>query len=39
MIKIFGIPEPIKVEGKIVGLVKYRNNSVIDVINEVKKES
>jgi citrate lyase subunit alpha / citrate CoA-transferase len=37
--QIVGIPEPIKVEDKIVGVVKYRDGSVIDVIHQVKKES
>lgn len=36
--RIVGKPEPIKVEDKIVGLVKYRDGSVIDVIYQVKKE-
>jgi citrate lyase subunit alpha/citrate CoA-transferase len=37
--KIVGKPEPIKVEDKIVGLVKYRDGSIIDVIHQVKQES
>ncbi|TWD89640.1 citrate lyase subunit alpha/citrate CoA-transferase [Neobacillus bataviensis] len=37
--KIVGIPEPIKVEDKIVGVVKYRDGSVIDVIHQIKRES
>jgi citrate lyase subunit alpha/citrate CoA-transferase len=37
--QIVGIPEPIKVEDKIVGVVKYRDGSVIDVIHQVKKDS
>jgi citrate lyase subunit alpha/citrate CoA-transferase len=37
--KIVGMPEPIKVEDKIIGVVKYRDGSVIDVIHQVKKES
>lgn len=37
--QIVGTPEPIKVEDKIVGVVKYRDGSVIDVIHQVKKES
>lgn len=36
--KIVGQPEPIKWENKIVGIVKYRDGSVIDVIRQVKKE-
>lgn len=36
--KIVGKPEPIQWEDKIVGLVKYRDGSVIDVIRQVKKE-
>ncbi len=36
--RITGRPEPIKVEDKIVGLVKYRDGSVIDVIHQIKKE-
>ncbi|OGO77010.1 MAG: citrate lyase subunit alpha [Clostridiales bacterium GWB2_37_7] len=35
--RIVGRPEPIKWEDKIVGLVKYRDGSVIDVIRQVKK--
>ncbi|MED4224995.1 citrate lyase subunit alpha [Neobacillus cucumis] len=34
---IVGTPEPIRVEDKIVGLVKYRDGSVIDVIHQVKR--
>lgn len=37
--KIVGMPEPIKVKDKIIGVVKYRDGSVIDVIHQVKKES
>jgi citrate lyase subunit alpha/citrate CoA-transferase len=37
--QIVGMPEPIKVEDRIVGVVKYRDGSVIDVIRQVKKES
>jgi citrate lyase subunit alpha/citrate CoA-transferase len=36
--RVVGIPEPIRFEDKIVGLVKYRDGSVIDVIRQVKKE-
>ena len=36
--RIVGKPEPIKVEDKIVGLVKYRDGSVIDLIYQAKKE-
>ncbi|WP_342048724.1 citrate lyase subunit alpha [Bacillus sp. OTU530] len=36
--KIVGIPEPIQVEDKIVGVVKYRDGSIIDVIHQVKKD-
>jgi len=36
--RIVGKPEPIKVENKIVGIVKYRDGSVIDLIHQVKKE-
>ncbi len=34
--KIVGKPDPIQWEDKIVGLVKYRDGSVIDVIRQVK---
>jgi citrate lyase subunit alpha/citrate CoA-transferase len=37
--QIVGIPEPIQVEDKIVGVVKYRDGSVIDVIHQVKEDS
>ncbi|MBT2733248.1 citrate lyase subunit alpha [Bacillus sp. ISL-7] len=37
--QIVGRPEPIKVEDKIVGVVKYRDGSIIDVIHQVKKDS
>lgn len=36
--RVVGKPEAIKFEDKIVGLVKYRDGSVIDVIRQVKKE-
>jgi len=36
--RIVGKPEPINWEDKIVGVVKYRDGSVIDVIRQVKKE-
>jgi citrate lyase subunit alpha/citrate CoA-transferase len=36
--RIVGKPEPIKVEDKIVGVVKYRDGSVIDLIYQIKKE-
>jgi citrate lyase subunit alpha/citrate CoA-transferase len=36
--QIVGIPEPIQVEDRIVGVVKYRDGSVIDVIHQVKKD-
>ncbi len=36
--RVVGKPEPIKVEDKIVGIVNYRDGSVIDVIRQVKKE-
>jgi len=36
--KIVGMPEPIKRGDKVVGVVKYRDGSVIDVIRQVKKE-
>jgi citrate lyase subunit alpha/citrate CoA-transferase len=35
--RVVGKPEPIKVKDKIVGLVKYRDGSVIDVIRQVKE--
>jgi citrate lyase subunit alpha/citrate CoA-transferase len=34
--KIVGKPEPLKFEEKIVGLVEYRDGSIIDVIRQVK---
>jgi citrate lyase subunit alpha / citrate CoA-transferase len=37
--RIVGIPESIKVEDNIVGVVKYRDGSVIDVIHQVKKDA
>nr|WP_242832380.1 citrate lyase subunit alpha [Desulfosporosinus orientis] len=37
--RIVGKPDPIQWEDKIVGLVKYRDGSIIDVIRQVKKES
>ncbi|WML23839.1 citrate lyase subunit alpha [Neobacillus sp. OS1-33] len=37
--QIVGIPESIKVEDNIVGVVKYRDGSVIDVIHQVKKDA
>jgi len=37
--KIVGEPAPIQWEDKIVGVVKYRDGSVIDVIRQVKKSS
>jgi citrate lyase subunit alpha/citrate CoA-transferase len=37
--QIVGMPEPIKVEDKIVGVIKYRDGSVIDVIHQVKKDA
>jgi len=36
--KIVGKPEAIHWEDKIVGVVKYRDGSVVDVIRQVKKE-
>ncbi|MEH7547814.1 citrate lyase subunit alpha [Neobacillus vireti] len=36
--QIVGVPEQIKVEDKIIGVVKYRDGSVIDVIHQVKKD-
>jgi citrate lyase subunit alpha / citrate CoA-transferase len=36
--KIVGKPEPIRWSDKIIGLVKYRDGSIIDVIRKVKKE-
>lgn len=36
--RIVGKPEAIRWEDKIVGIVKYRDGSVIDVIRQVKKE-
>jgi citrate lyase subunit alpha/citrate CoA-transferase len=35
--RIVGKPDPIQWEDKIVGVVKYRDGSVIDVIRQVKK--
>lgn len=35
--KIVGQPEPIRWEDKIVGLVKYRDGSIIDLIRQVKR--
>ncbi|ATW26198.1 citrate lyase subunit alpha [Candidatus Formimonas warabiya] len=35
--RIVGTPDPIQWEDKIVGIVKYRDGSVIDVIRQVKK--
>jgi citrate lyase subunit alpha/citrate CoA-transferase len=36
--KVVGKPDPIQVEDKIVGVVNYRNGTVIDVIRQVKRE-
>ena len=36
--RVVGKPEPIKVEDKVVGVVTYRDGSVIDVIRQVKRE-
>lgn len=35
--RIVGVPEPIRYEDKIVGVVLFRDNSVIDVIRQVKE--
>ena len=35
--RIVGVPEPIQYTDKIVGVVMYRNNTVIDVIRQVKE--
>jgi len=37
--RIVGRPDPIEWEDKIIGLVKYRDGSVIDVIRQVKRKS
>lgn len=37
-IKITGKPEPIKYEDKVVGIVEYRDGSIIDVIRKVKED-
>ena len=37
--KIVGKPEPIQWEDKIVGIVRYRDGSVLDIIRQVKKRS
>ena len=34
--KIVGIPDPIRFKSKIVGLVEYRDGTIIDVIRQVK---
>ncbi|MFC6604241.1 citrate lyase subunit alpha [Ectobacillus funiculus] len=34
--KITGMPKPIEYEDKIVGIVEYRDGSIIDVIRQVK---
>jgi citrate lyase subunit alpha/citrate CoA-transferase len=36
--RVVGKPEPIKVEDNVVGIVDYRDGSVIDVIRQVKRE-
>ena len=35
--RIVGVPEPIQYEDRVVGVVMYRDNSVIDVIRQVKE--
>jgi len=35
--KIVGVPQPIEYTDKLVGLVAYRNNSIIDVIRQVRQ--
>ena len=35
--RVVGIPEPIHYQDKIVGVVAYRNNTVIDVIHAVEE--
>lgn len=35
--KITGVPEPVKFEDKIVGVVEYRDGTIIDVIYQVKE--
>ena len=35
--RVVGDPEPIKVEDKIVGVVKYRDGSIIDVIRQIRR--
>lgn len=37
-LKITGTPEPIKYEDRVVGIVEYRDGSIIDVIHKVKED-
>lgn len=37
-ISITGTPEPIKYEDKVIGIVEYRDGSIIDVIHKVKED-